>query len=144
MPRPEIDLVAYHPARNDVIAVECKSYFDSTGVAARDVLDPTTKYAKRYKMFNRKSLRELVLKRLVEQLSEAGLCLPEPKVQLAMAVGHFRSDKDRDTLQREFESVGWRLFTDKWLRDKLMDLALAGYDNSIAVVAAKLLVRTRK
>lgn len=38
MPRPEIDLVAYKPGTGDLLSLECKSYFDSGGVHARDLL----------------------------------------------------------------------------------------------------------
>jgi hypothetical protein len=144
MPRPEIDLIAYRPVQNEILAVECKSLFDSPGVVAKHVFDPNpkSKHAKRYKMFNRTPLRELVLSRLAQQLCAERLCVSPPRVRLAMAVGHFRKDTDRDTLQQEFEKRGWLLFTDKWLRDNLMNLALNGYDNSIPIVTAKVLLRT--
>jgi hypothetical protein len=32
MPRPEIDVVAWKPAANELLIVECKSYLDSAGV----------------------------------------------------------------------------------------------------------------
>ena len=35
-PRWEIDLVAYKAAKNELLAVECKSFLDSTGVIFRD------------------------------------------------------------------------------------------------------------
>jgi hypothetical protein len=142
MPRPEIDVLAYHPARNEVIAVECKSYFDSDGVNANDVLSSDAKYAERYKLFNREPLRAMVLQRLQEQLCAKGLCLPAPRVRLGMAVGHFKSDKDRATLNREFETRAWVLFTDQWLRERVVELAVAGYDNSVVVSVAKLLLRS--
>lgn len=142
MPRPEIDLLAYRPGKNEVLAVECKSYFDSPGVIAQDVLDPDAKDAKRYKLFNRTTLREVVLSRLAQQLFEQQLCASLPTIRLAMAVGHFRSDGDREILQKQFEMRGWLLLTDRWLREKLIQLAHAGYDNSVAIISAKLLLRT--
>src|SRR3546814_20140353 len=38
MPRPEIDLVAYKAGTGELLTLECKSYFDSGGVHARELL----------------------------------------------------------------------------------------------------------
>ena len=63
MPRPEIDLVAYKAGTGELLSLECKSYFDSGGVHARDLL-PGGRNAQRYKMFVNADLRRMVLKSL--------------------------------------------------------------------------------
>jgi hypothetical protein len=37
MPRPEIDLVAYRAAENELLVLECKSYLNSRGVTFAEV-----------------------------------------------------------------------------------------------------------
>lgn len=141
MPRPEIDLLAYRPGGNEVLALECKSYFDSTGVVASSVLDPGEKYNERFKMFTREALRTTVLAHLGSQLVSENLCLPNPVVQLGLAVGHFRSAEDRERLELEFPKRGWRLFTDVWLKTRINALAGSEYDDSVVTISAKLLSR---
>jgi hypothetical protein len=51
-PRWEIDIVAYNAGKNLLRIVECKIYFDSTGVRASAFDGSNPDYAKRYKRFN--------------------------------------------------------------------------------------------
>ncbi len=39
IPRPEIDLLAYKPNENIVLAIEAKSYLDSTGVKVSSLIE---------------------------------------------------------------------------------------------------------
>ena len=83
-PRWEIDIVAFKAAKNEVLAIECKSFFDSRGVMFVDGrLDPE----ERYKLFSDDALREVVLNRLAEQLLQRGACETRPKPVLALAAG---------------------------------------------------------
>src|SRR5258708_3590468 len=90
-PRWEIDLVAYRGATNEILAVECKSFLDSTGVIFRNgTFEPT----KRYKLFSDNVLRGVVLNRLVEQLCRSQACQPVPKVTLCLAAGNIARKTD--------------------------------------------------
>jgi hypothetical protein len=41
-PRWEIDLLAYKGSTKELLAVECKSYLDSVGVPAADIITPNS------------------------------------------------------------------------------------------------------
>jgi hypothetical protein len=56
-PRWELDVVAYRGQSNEVLAIECKSFLDSTGVVyRRGAFEPP----ERYKLFTREKTREIV------------------------------------------------------------------------------------
>lgn len=138
MPRPEIDVVAYRPGRGEFLAIECKSYFDSGGVHARDLI-AGGKYDHRYKMFTNASLRQTVLIKLAEQMAESG-AIPHTTVpQLCMAYGHATAANDAK-LRSIFSDRGWGLFGPDWIRARLSELARRTYDNQIASVVAKLVL----
>lgn len=138
MPRPEIDLVAYKAGTGELLSLECKSYFDSGGVHARDLL-PGGKNAQRYKMFVNPALRDLVLQRLTEQMVEDGAVAGIPRPKLGMIYGYATAANTR-ILTEHFEANGWGLFGPDWLRDRLQKMALRSYDNQVASVVAKLLL----
>lgn len=138
MPRPEIDLVAYKAGTGELLSLECKSYFDSGGVHARDLL-PEGRNAQRYKMFINQALREMVLTRLVEQLKASGSVVGEPVASLGMIYG-FATTTNTAILTQHFEQQGWRLYGPDWLKRHLQKMALRSYDNQIASVVAKLLL----
>ncbi len=139
-PRWEIDLVAYQGSTNEILAVECKSFLDSRGVVFQDgQFDPP----KRYKMFTDPTLRGVVLKRLATQLVETGACAKNPKVTLCMAIGKTASCTDRAALSKHFDAMGWRLFDDNWIRTRLATASERGYENDVAFVVSKLLLRKR-
>jgi hypothetical protein len=72
MPRPEIDVLAYSGSKNEVKAIECKSFLNSRGVIADEVIGK--KKSNRYKLFTNKRLRDRVLRSLGSQLAVTGAC----------------------------------------------------------------------
>jgi hypothetical protein len=140
-PRWEIDLVAYCGATNEVLAVECKSFLDSRGVMFRSgEFDPP----KRYKMFSDAHLRNVVLKRLKKQLVKTGACAKNPRVSLCLAVGKFASNTDVEGLKKHFRAKRWKLFDDTWIVDHLMTASKQGYEDDVAFVVSKLLLRRKR
>ncbi len=138
-PRWELDAVAYRPADNILWVVECKSYLDSRGVGFKG-LDPATGGTSRYKLFNEPETRAVIFQRLLEQLTELGSIQPNSKVTLCLAAGKIIS-KDADRIKSLFSQNGWLLFDRDWIIKRLLELAADGYDNSVASVTAKLLLR---
>ena len=137
-PRWEIDVVAYKGSTNEVLAVECKSYLDSPGVLFRDgMLQPPH----RYKLFAESKLRQIVLGRLAKQLKGSGSCGPDLTVRLCLAAGRVARRSDRQGLEAHFRSNGWPLFDEAWIRGELEAASGAAYENDVAVVVAKLLLR---
>ncbi|WP_221796206.1 hypothetical protein [Aquisediminimonas sediminicola] len=138
-PRWEIDLVAYHPAKNELLALECKSYLDSGGVHAAH-FGSGSRYAHRYKLFHDDVLRETILRCLNTQFVERGLCLPDATVRLGLIYAH-ATPYNTALLARHFDDNDWILWGPDWLRAKLNRFASGKYDNSIAAVVAKVLLR---
>lgn len=137
-PRWEIDVVAYKGATNEILAIECKSFLDSVGVKFRNGrFDPE----KTYKLFCSDILRKTVLGRLRRQLVEEGACAQKPRVQLCMAVGKIARSSDRAGLEAHFQLHGWQLFDERWIREKLRETSNTSFENDVAHVVAKLLVR---
>ncbi|MCF6371257.1 hypothetical protein [Rhizobium halophilum] len=140
-PRWELDVVAYVPLTNTLRVIECKSYLDSTGVSATDLMDEGARYASRYKLFTDATLRQVVLNRLGLQFTELGACAAHPTVTLGMACGRFKTAGDRDRLREHFKIQGWELLDEEWLRAHLKQLATGSYENKTSAVVAKLLLR---
>jgi len=138
-PRWEIDVVAYSPASNELLAVECKSLLNSRGVLAAAVLGENQ--SPRYKLFREKTLRNVVLGRLTKQMVDRGLCRADPTVRLCLATGKIVSAEARQRLHSVFDANGWLLFDEFWIRERLQAAAKSRYENAIAPVVAKLLLR---
>lgn len=127
-----------------MLVVECKSYLDSRGVVAESFTDPSSPTSKRFKLFNEDTLRETVFRRLKKQLTELGACQRNPKVQLCLAAGHIATNQDRVLIKKHFNRKRWLLWDEDWLEKELTALSGAGYDNDVAAVVAKILLRKRK
>ena len=138
MPRPEIDLVAYHGGKNHLIAVECKSYLDSRGVTFGEVCGD--KGSTTYKLFRRPLLREIVLERLARQSVEEGLCRPGVTVQLGMVAGKI-AGSDEPKLRALFVERGWFFEGPSWLKAQIKLLSTGSYENQVTAVVSKLLLR---
>ena len=138
-PRWELDIVAYRGRDNELRVVECKSFLDSPGVEC-GAFDGTNRAAEsRYKLFCDSNLRKVVLRRLVVQLTEAGFCRKAPSIKLCLAAGKVRGDSDR--LRQQFEKRGWVLLGPAEIRVELKALRDSGYENSVAAVVTKIILR---
>lgn len=138
MPRPEIDLVAYRPGNDEFLAIECKSYFDSGGVHAGDLI-AGGRYDHRYKMFTNERLRVMVLDKLAAQMAASGAVAGATSPRLCMAYGH-ATPRNEAELRTIFAERDWGLFDPHWIRSRLSRMARRSYDNQIASVVAKLVL----
>ncbi len=138
-PRWELDLVAYKGRTNELLVVECKSYLDSRGVTfRRGQFEP----AQRYKLFTEPKLRRVVLRALETQLIKSGACSKRPKARLGLAAGRVAGGTDRVAMDLAFKKNGWELFDDSRIRSMLRNTKDADYENDVALVATKILLRT--
>lgn len=142
-PRWELDLIAYRGATNELWIIECKSYLDSRGVSISAFDGSNERFASRFKLFNEGSLRKVVLRRLVSQLRAEGAVAVRPKITLCLVAGKVVSDRDRQLLRQHFKKNGWRLWDEEWLCAALRKIADGGYENDIADVVAKIILRSR-
>jgi hypothetical protein len=141
-PRWELDLIALRPQENALLVLECKSLLDSIGVQARDLVEDDDSDAKgRYKLFTEPTLRRVVMRRLQTQLQQERLACEGLKLRLGMAVGKFKNAANRNQLKELFGNNDWLLLDEDWLRAGLRSAASAGYENDIAFVVSKLLLR---
>jgi len=137
-PRWELDVVGYNAKKNEILVVECKSYLNSPGVHIDD-LKSGGRYANRYKLFNESKLRKVVLNRLAIQLTEQGLSAPNPTVTLALAAGKVAKGKDQFPALAKKRGFVW--FGPDWIVERLQQLSTTGYDNEVASVVSKLLLK---
>ncbi len=140
-PRWELDIVAFRGSSNELLVLECKSYLDSPGVTFAALTGADAKYAKRYKLFNDSVLRDVVFSRLKCQLTGSSACAENPTIRFGLAAGKVARESDRNDLRKHFDAQGWVFWDDSWLRDALTRVADGGYDNQVAAVVAKLLLR---
>ncbi|MCG3130830.1 MAG: hypothetical protein FLDDKLPJ_01603 [Phycisphaerae bacterium] len=140
MPRPEIDVLAYKPALNEVLVIECKSYLDSTGVTHRNFTE-TSKH--RYKLFHNPVLWRVVGRAIIRQLEKSGAILSGARATLCLATGRIRNNSDRELLHAVFSKRGWRLFDDRWISERTQGMAKSAYVNDAAIIALKMADRFR-
>lgn len=140
-PRWEIDLLAYKPSTSELLAIECKSYLDSTGV---DFRNGEFRFPKRYKLFADEHLWSVVRKRLSVQLLKSGTILPKTTINLCLAIGKRAGKCDQKGMESHFAKRRWRLLQPEWIIEQLEKAATQGYENDIAFVVAKLLQRKKK
>jgi hypothetical protein len=138
-PRWELDVVAYRGKGNELLVVECKSFLDSPGVEC-GAFDGSNKEAeKRYKLFREDALRRVVFGRLKTQLASSGFCAADPQITLCLAAGKIHGNEA--ALREHFQNKGWVLYGPSYIREELMKLKDSGYENNVATVVAKLLLR---
>lgn len=143
-PRWELDLVAYKGKTNELWIVECKSYLDSGGVSISAFNGSNQRFADRFKLFNERKLFQTVSERVCSQLIASGACRVKPKVRLVLAAGRVATDSQRAELHALFKRRGWLLWDEAELRRRLTSLSDESYENAVASVVSKLLLRQRK
>ena len=136
----EIDVVAYHGATNDLIALECKSFFDSTGVSRSELEECEGVSKGRYKLFCEPNLRNVILRQLRLQCVEDGLCPIGSPARLGMVAGKIKKG-DEQAIAQLFDKNEWIFREHKWLKERLNHLSANSYRNHVGAVVAKILLR---
>jgi hypothetical protein len=136
-PRTEIDIVAFHPQRNELWVVECKSFLNSAGVKVDAFHD--LKPNSRYKLFVDEEYWEVVKRKLLQDLGFSALnANVSPTVRLCLAAGKIAQGHE-EPLRGHFEKMGWMLLAPTELAEGLMRLRDSRYRNDVATMAVKLL-----
>jgi hypothetical protein len=141
IPRPEIDLVAYNPGREHVLALEAKSFLDSPGVDIKELQQDHIVPEGRYKLFTSRPYREVVLARLHSDLMECGMLRAETRITLGLVAGKVRSGGG-DQLRSFLTERGFMYWGPDDIRSKVTALAARGYENDPAIITAKILMRS--
>lgn len=136
----EIAIVAYSGKRDELLAVQCKSFLDSRGIRAKAFESGISTDRNYYKLFTEETLRRVVLRRLATQLIHDSFCAEGVTARLALAAGHIPA-AELDMIRHTFATHEWALFDPEWLRDRLLRLSTEGYEDSAVAVTAKLLMR---
>jgi hypothetical protein len=140
IPRPEIDLLALHFSRNEVLALEAKSFLDSPGVKLAQLQEEHEVPEGRYKLFTSKHYRSIVLTRLLQDLVACGMARTDTKVSLGLAAGKVYQGQSGPI--REFmEKNKWLFWSPEDIKHKVTVLAERGYENDPAIITAKILMR---
>lgn len=140
IPRPEIDLLALHVARDEVIAFEAKSFLDSPGVRLAELQMSYDAPEGRYKMFTSEVYRSIVLERLHQDLIQLGMASTKTRIRLGLAAGNVY--QDRSVEMREFMATrDWVFWSPEDIKEKVTALAARGYENDAAVITTKILMK---
>jgi hypothetical protein len=78
---------------------------------------------------------------LLSSLWSSGSCSSSPSIRLCLAAGKVASESDRDKIKNLFNRNGWGFFDNLWLKERLHAASDSGYENEIALVVAKILLR---
>ena len=93
-------------------------------------------------MFIDDKLRKVVSNALVRQLVDAKLILPNPKITYALVAGKIR-EQDEEELVNHFNSKNWVLYTPANLVEMITNFADSGYEDDLAMITAKILLRNQ-
>lgn len=140
IPRPEIDLLALHFSRNEVLALEAKSFLDSPGVKLAQLQEEHDVPEGRYKLFTSKRYRSIVLSRLLQDLVACGMAKPDTKIFLGLAAGKVYQGQS-GPLRQFMELNKWVFWSPEDIKHKVTVLAERGYENDPAIITAKILMR---
>lgn len=140
IPRPEIDLLALHFQRNEVIALEVKSFLDSTGVKLSDLTKAHDVPDGRYKLFTSARYRAIVFHRLQQDLIERGMANEHTRIRLGLAAGNVHQRKE-DDVRSVLDENDWFFWSPTDIKNKVQAQARRGYENDAAVITAKILMR---
>jgi len=140
IPRPEIDLLAFRFSKNEVIALEAKSFFDSPGVRLGELLEENEVPTGRYKIFTSQRYRSVVLSGLLRDLIAGGMANSKTRIVPGLAAGHIYQ-KQSEPMREFMDKRGWFFWSPEDIKGKVSALAKRGYENDPAIITAKILMR---
>jgi hypothetical protein len=140
IPRPEIDILAFKPGENQVIAFEAKSYLDSPGVKLNELVQSHKIPEGRYKLFTCDNYREIVFSRMKQDLIDLGMGTNDTEITLGLAAGNVYQSKSEE-IRKFLNSKGWSFLSPEDIREKVTGLAEKGYENEPSIITTKILMR---
>lgn len=140
IPRPEIDLLALDFSANEVLALEVKSYLDSSGVRLSDLREEYDVPTGRYKLFTCERYRSVVLSRLHTDLIKRRMASADTRIRLGLAAGNVHRSQS-DEIRELFDSRGWTFWSPEDVKERVIRLAERDYENDPAIMTAKILLR---
>jgi len=140
IPRPEIDLLAFDFSKNNVIALEAKSFLDSPGVNLEQLKEKHDVPMGRYKLFTSERYRDVVFSRLLSDLIENGMANLSTKITLGLAAGKIYRNQS-EHIRNFMLSKTWFFWSPEDIKHKVTALAKRGHENDPAIIAAKILMR---
>jgi hypothetical protein len=141
IPRPEIDLLALHVQRNEVLALEVKSYLDSPGVKLSELKKVHDTAEGRYKLFTSSKYRTVVLEQLRQQLLRVGAIDTKTSIRLGLAAGRVYKGQVSE-LRAILESANCFFLAPEEIRTRVMALSECAYQNNPTTIAAKIICRS--
>ncbi|WP_295856936.1 hypothetical protein [uncultured Xylophilus sp.] len=140
IPRPEIDILAFRFEKNEVVAMEVKSFLDSGGLALKQLQAEHETPEGRYKLFTSKRYRTIVLERLHQDLIACGMANEQTKVVLGLAVGKVHQNRS-EPIQQFMQEKGLLFWSPEDIKKRVTALADRAYENDPAILVAKVLLR---
>ena len=144
MPRPEIDLLAFKPQEDLIIAFEAKSYLDSPGVPLKELTASHKTLKGKYKIFTCRAYRDIVIKQLKQDLIAKGMATETTKIKLGLIAAKVKGGEEASTqLANHMKLQGWEFWGPATVTEKLEALADLDYENDVAVIASKILKKRK-
>jgi hypothetical protein len=140
IPRPEIDILAFHAKSNILIALEVKSLLDSPGVRLADLQLEHELAEGRFKLFTTATYRRIVLDALRAELIGAGMINDQTEVRLGLACGNIHKGLSNE-VRNYLGGRGIFFWSPEDIKGRLTALADADYKNDAATMVAKMLLR---
>ncbi|MFP5476385.1 MAG: hypothetical protein ACLGJD_22310 [Gammaproteobacteria bacterium] len=140
IPRPEIDILAFKPSGNSVLAIEVKSFLDSPSLKIEQLQAEHEVPEGRYKLFTTERYRSIVLGRLHTDLVQCGMANAQTKVSLGLAVGKIYQ-KRTEAIREFMRSRQMFFWSPEDIKQKVTALADRDYENDPAIMVAKVLLR---
>jgi len=140
IPRPEIDLLAFNVSRNEILALEAKSFLDSPGVTLSHLEEVHDLPEGRYKLFTSKRYRTVVMARLSKDLIGLGMANKDTKITLGLAAGKVYQS-NTEGVRAFMTKRKWFFISPEEIKEKVTNLAMLGYENDPAIITAKILMR---
>ena len=144
-PRWELDVVAYRGRDNEVRIVECKSFLDSAGVDCAAFNGTNPIFAKRYKLSATLRFAGSFFGGSKNNWLQQDFCREKPTMRLCLAAGKIRGgENEKAWLEHYFHKKKWILLGPDEIQKSLKTLRDSGYENNVAAVVTKLILRNRK
>ena len=140
IPRPEIDLLALHFVKNEVLALEAKSFLDSPGVKFEQLIEEHEVPEGRYKLFTSEPYRKIVFSRLRKDLIDTGMANSDTTISLGLAAGKVYQG-NIEPIRQFMDNKEWLFWSPEDIKQKVVSLAGRGYENDPAIITAKILTR---